>query len=123
MIYLLFAVPQRLRLKKRYHSHVEKVKEYLETVKDFDELVSPQSLFLHFLGPEPSSKVWKNLKVVKKSECSFSFFIYYFIFYSFFFLSGMMTRFSKQKLVKAQEKKAKGGLDSGLLLRKRSKVG
>ena len=79
MIYLLFAVPQRLRLKKRYHSHVEKVKEYLETVKDFDELVSPQSLFLHFLGPEPSSKFWKNPKVVKKSECSFSFF--YLLFY------------------------------------------
>ena len=123
MIYLLFAVPQRLRLKKRYHSHVKKMKEYLETVKDFDELISPQSLFLLFLGPKPSSKVWKNPKVVKKSECSFSFFIYYFIFYSFFFLSRMMTRFSKQKLVKAQEKKAKGGLNSGLLLRKCSKVG
>ena len=67
MIYLLFAVPQRLRLKKRYHSHVEKVKEYLETVKDFDELVSPQLLFLHFLGPKPSRKVQKNLEVVKKS--------------------------------------------------------
>ena len=40
MIYLLFAVPQRLRLKKRYHDHVKKVKEYLEIVKDFDELVS-----------------------------------------------------------------------------------
>ena len=67
MIYLLFIVPQCPHLKKRYHGHVEKVKEYLETVKDFDELVSPQSLFLHFLGPEPSSKVQKNLEVVKKS--------------------------------------------------------
>ena len=78
MIYLLFAVPQCPHLKKRYHDCVEKVKEYLETVKDFDELVSLQSLFLHFLGSEPSSKVRKNLEVVKKSECSF-FSLYLFI--------------------------------------------
>ena len=53
------------------------MKEYLETVKDFDELISPQSLYLQFLGPEPSSKVQKNLKVVKKSECSFFFFFFF----------------------------------------------
>ena len=47
---------------------MEKVREYLETVKDFDELVSPQSLFLHFLGPELSTKVRKDLEVVKKSK-------------------------------------------------------
>ena len=35
----------------------------------------------------------------------------------------MMTKFSKQKLAEAQEKKAKGGLVSGLLSKKRSKVG
>ena len=98
MIYLLFTIPQRPHLKKRYHGRVEKVKEYLETVKDFDELVSPQLLFLHFLGPKPSSKFWKNLKVMKKSECSiFSLFF----FFSFSFLSRMTTRFSKQKLAEA----------------------
>ena len=120
-ICFFFAVSQCPHLKKRYQRCVEKVKEYLETVKDFDELVSPQSLFLHFLGPKPSSKFWRNLEVVKKSECSilstFSFlllllllllslslslslsFIYLFFFYSFSLLSRMMTRFSKQKLV------------------------
>ena len=41
MTHLFFAVPQCPCLKKRYHHRVEKVKEYLETVKDFDELVSP----------------------------------------------------------------------------------
>nr|POE99121.1 hypothetical protein CFP56_58024 [Quercus suber] len=81
---------QRPRLKKRYHGCVEKVKEYLETVNDFDELVSPQSLFLHFLSLEPSRT---------------------------------KTRFSKQKLTETQEKKAKGGLVSGLLSRKRLKAG
>ena len=35
----------------------------------------------------------------------------------------MTTKFSKQKLAEAQEKKAKGGLVSGLISRKRSKVG
>ena len=101
------------------------MKEYLETVKDFDELVSPQSLFLHFLGLEPSSKVRRNLEVVKKSECFiFSFFFFLIIFFNgFSFLSGMTTRFSKQKLAKGQGKKAKGGLISGLLSRKHSKVG
>ena len=34
----------------------------------------------------------------------------------------MTTRFSKQKLVEAQEKKAKGGLISGILSKKCSKV-
>lgn len=28
-------------LKRRYHARVEKVREYLEMVKDFDELISP----------------------------------------------------------------------------------
>ena len=70
---LLFAVSQLPCLKKRYQLCVKKVKEYLETVKDFDELVSPQSLFLHFLGLEPSTKVQRNLEVVKKSKCFFFF--------------------------------------------------
>ena len=128
MTHFFFAVPQRPCLKKRYHHRVKKVKEYLETVKDFDEFISPQSLFLHFLGPELSSKVRKYLEVVKKSECSifssfFYFYFYFILFYSFSFLSRMMTKFSKQKLAEAQEKKAKGGLVSGLLSRKLSKVG
>ena len=55
--YSCFAVAQRPRLKKRYQRRAKKVKEYLESVKDFDELVTPQSLFLHFLGSESSTKV------------------------------------------------------------------
>lgn len=51
---LVFAASTLPRLKKRCHSCVERVREYLETIKDFDELISPQSLFLHFPGPEPS---------------------------------------------------------------------
>ena len=73
LLVLLFTVSQCPRLKKRYQRCVEKVKEYLETVKDFDELVSPQSLFLHFLGLELSTKVRRNLEVVKKSKCIYPF--------------------------------------------------
>ena len=46
-----FAVSQHPRLKKRYQHCAEKVNEYLESIKDFDKLVSPQSLFLHVLDP------------------------------------------------------------------------
>jgi len=40
-LFIFFAVSQRPCLKKRYQRCAEKVKEYLETVNDFDELVSP----------------------------------------------------------------------------------
>ena len=116
------------RLKKRYQHCVEKLKEYLDSVKDFGELVSPQSLFLHFLGSKLSTKVRKNLEVVRKSKCFYlllSFLLlllllYFFIFYFCLVLSGMTTRFSKQKLAKAQEKKAKDGTVSGLLSKKKA---
>ena len=54
---VVFPTYVRPRLKKRYHTHVERVKNHLKTVKDFDELISPQSLFLHFLGPKLSNHV------------------------------------------------------------------
>ena len=63
-----FATSIRPCLKRRYHTRFEKVKEYLEMVKIFDELISPQSLFLHFLGPKPSKHIRKNIDIVKKSE-------------------------------------------------------
>ena len=73
LLVFLFLVSQRPHLKKRYQRRAERVKEYLESIKDFDELVSPQSLFLHFLGSEPSTKVRKNLEIVKKSKRFFLF--------------------------------------------------
>jgi len=109
-------------MNKRYQQCVERLKEYLETIKDFDELVFPQSLFHHFLGPEPSTKVWKDLEVLKKSECFFFFclLLIFFFFDIFFVLLGMTTRFSKKKLAEAQEKKAKGGIISGLMSKKKT---
>ena len=69
-----------------------------------------------------STKVRKDLEVVNKSKCLFSFFlflIFFFFFDLFFVLLGMTIRFSKQKLAKIQEKKAKGGTVSGLLSKKK----
>nr|POF17421.1 hypothetical protein CFP56_59448 [Quercus suber] len=50
------------KLKRPYHTRLEKVREYLETVKNFDKLISPQSLSFHFLGLEPSNKEKKEAK-------------------------------------------------------------
>ena len=106
---MLFIASVCPRLKKGYHACVTRVKEYLEIVKDFDELISPWSLFLHFFGPEPSNHVQKNIETVKKSKRTDVFspslpFIIFFI--SFFIVRnhhlfsplGMTTRFNKAKL-------------------------
>ena len=78
---------------------------------------------------EPSTKVQKDLEVVKKCKCFFSFCLllislssssFFFFFDLFFVLLGMMTRFSNLKLAEVQEKKAKGGTVSGLLSKKKS---
>ncbi|KAL0010979.1 hypothetical protein SO802_006087 [Lithocarpus litseifolius] len=114
-------------LKTRYHDHLERVRGYLETIKDFDELISPQSLFLHFLGLEPSSQVQKNVEVAKKSKwlgfilISLQTSLQRSGMYGFVHLLGMATRFRKGKLSKIQEKKAKTRLKEGLLLKKQKK--
>ena len=98
-LYSCFAVAQRPRLKKRYQRRAEKVKDNLKSVKDFEELISLQSLFLHFLGSEPSTKARKNLEVVKKSTCFCLLHYYYYYYYYYYFLnfclvlSGITTRF------------------------------
>lgn len=58
------------RLKKRCHNRLEKVRGYIKSISNFNELIYPQSLFLHFLGPEPSSYVQKGIETVKKSKCT-----------------------------------------------------
>ena len=41
LLFVLRAKEARPRLKRQYHARLEKVKEYLETVKDFNKLISP----------------------------------------------------------------------------------
>ena len=50
LLVFLFAISQRPYLKKRYQRRVEKVKEYLESVKDFDELVFSSIFISSFFG-------------------------------------------------------------------------
>ena len=68
--------------------------EYLESIKDFDELVSPQSLFLHFFGSETVYQGSEEFGSCEKEYVLFFFNI-------FFILLGMTTRFSKKKLAEA----------------------
>lgn len=71
--FFFLAISIRIHLKKRYHNRLERVREYLETIKEFDKFISPESLFLHFLGPEPSNHIRKNVEIVKKSKFFFFF--------------------------------------------------
>ena len=70
------AANTRPHLKKQYHGHLEKVREFVDSVVDFDELISPNSLYLYFLGPELSTHMLKPLETNKKSKltspCVFS---------------------------------------------------
>jgi len=127
----IFVASTRPRSKRRYHARVEKVREYLETVKDFDELISPRSLFgisldhNHLSTPKGTLRSSRRVSLLNHRLgklnmlviISLHLFIYLFIFFLFFFL-GMTTRFNKAKLVEIQEKKAKTGLTDGLLTRK-----
>ena len=81
-VFLFYSCPVS-SFEEEVQRHAKKVKEYLEPVKDFDKLVSPQSLFLHFLGPKPSTKVQKNLEVVRKSMCFWLLLFLFFIFILF----------------------------------------
>ena len=46
----------------------KKVREFVDSVADFNELISPNSLYLHFLGHELSIQVLKRLETNKKSK-------------------------------------------------------
>ena len=48
-------------LKSHYKDRLKRVLEYVGEVKDFDELISPNSLSLHFLGPETFCGVLQTL--------------------------------------------------------------
>lgn len=63
-------------LKKWYCGCLEKVEEFVDSVADFDELISPNSFYLHFLGPRLSTHMLKPLERNRKSKltppCVFS---------------------------------------------------
>ena len=74
-------------LKSRYKDHIEAVVMYAKTIDDFDDLVDPQTLACHCLGPKPSAFVLQAIAIEDKSECyhtSLSFpslSLFYFLFF------------------------------------------
>ena len=54
-------------LKSRYKDRLKRVSENMGEGKDFDNLVSPKSLSLHFLGPESTGGVSKRVGSNKRS--------------------------------------------------------
>ena len=60
-------IKTRPPLKSRYKDRLKRVLKNMGEVKDFDNLISPESLSLHFLGPKPTGGVSKHVKSNKRS--------------------------------------------------------
>ena len=65
---VVFTTFIRLRLKRRCHTRVQRVRDYLESVKDFDELITviPQTRAL-----QPCSRMLRSSRKVSFIELSF----------------------------------------------------
>ncbi|KAK9997517.1 hypothetical protein SO802_022203 [Lithocarpus litseifolius] len=61
-------VERRPKLKNKYKECVEKTIEYARTIEDFDDLVDTQTLAFHFLGPDPSAFVFRNIEIEEKKK-------------------------------------------------------
>ena len=67
-ICLPLAAKTRLKLKSRYKKCVKSATEYMSTVDNFDELIDPRTLARHFLEPEPSPYVLREIAREEKSK-------------------------------------------------------
>ena len=63
-----FAVKERLELESQFMEHVQVAIKYASTIDDFDELVDPQTLAHHCLGPKPSNFVLHSIHCEEKSK-------------------------------------------------------
>ena len=112
-------VKRRPKLKSRYRKRVEAAIEYAKTIDDFDDLVDPRTLALHYLGPEPFSYVLRTIEIEEKkskyllnSSLSFPFSVFFpfFYFYFYFFnkcfpFAEMTTKFNQAMYAKMRVKK------------------
>lgn len=71
-LYVHFPFSGRIhpKLKSRHKERVRVALDYMRTIENFNNLIDPQTLFRHFLGPEPSPFV---LRAVQKEEKSIYF--------------------------------------------------
>ena len=63
-----FTVKDHPELESRFEECVHAVVEYVSTINDFDDLVDPQTLARHCLGPEPSHYVLHTISHEEKGE-------------------------------------------------------
>ena len=61
-------VKDRPELESRFEERIWVAVRYVSTIDDFDELVDPQNLARHYLGPEPSHYVLYAIHREEKSE-------------------------------------------------------
>ena len=63
-----FIVKDRPELESRFEERVRAAVKYASTIDDFDDLVDPQTLTRHYLGPEPSHYVSRTIRREEKGE-------------------------------------------------------
>lgn len=61
------------KLKSKYKGRVKDATDYVKTIHDFNELIDPQTLARHFLGPDPSSYVLRVIAREEKSKLTYLF--------------------------------------------------
>ena len=68
LLSLSLSVKARLDLKSHYKDRPKRILECVDKAKDYDNLISPNSLSLHFFGPEPSGGVLQRLEGVFRAR-------------------------------------------------------
>ena len=105
------AVKRRPKLKSKCRQRVEAAIEYAKTIDDFDDLVDPRTLALHYLGSEPSTYVLCTIEIKKKkSEYLLGsslvlLFPFSFLFNKCFPFVKMTTKFNQRMYAKMRAKK------------------
>ena len=89
------------KLESRFEERVWTAVEYVSTIDNFDDIVDPQALARHFLGPEPSHYILNAIHHEERSESFWRKLIAYisssfllFLSFSFFFLTSLLFLFS-----------------------------
>ena len=67
-MFFCFIVKDCPELESRFEERIWVAVRYVSTIDDFDELVDPQNLARHCLGPEPSHYILRAILWEEKSE-------------------------------------------------------
>jgi len=99
-VFFCFIVKDCPELESRFEERIWVAVRYASTIDDFDELVDPQNLARHSLGPEPSHYIlrailWKKKVSHLRTKVNRLFFLFFspFPFFSFSFLTFLLFLF------------------------------